>query len=1345
VSDYGLQAIRAVGGVIPPSLLARIQAGEMTDAASLSPASYQLAGRETVRDAASRAWTYLRGAWTAWRETVAAQPPGSIGTGAARERWLLVLLRELGYGHVPAVPGGYTIEDREYPISHAWQYVPIHLLGPGAQLDHRNPGVSGAARAPQAMVQELLNRDDASLWAILSNGVQLRLLRDSTAMAGSAYLEFDLETIFGGELYPEFLLMWQLCHVSRLEKRSSLDASPADCWLEAWRNEAVEAGARALDRLRDGVEKALTALGTGFLRHPANEPLRDALRDGLLTTQQYHRTLLRLVYRLLFCFVAEDRDALLRPDAGTAERERYARYFSTARLRRLARVRSGGPHGDLWQAQCLVLRALGNHGRPEIGLPGLAGLFDPDPRVPMVEGTTHPDLLIGCALANADLLTAVRHLAWLTVPQRPVQPVDYRHLGAEELGSVYESLLELRPLVDLSQRSFRIKAVAGNERKTTGSYYTPPGLVSALLDTALDPLLDDAVKNASDQSDAEHRLLALTICDPACGSGHFLVAAARRIAQRLAQVRSAEDEPTPAEVQHALRGVVGRCIYGVDVNDLAAELAKVSLWLEALEPGKPLGFLDARIRVGNSLLGTTPALLRVGVPHAAFKELEGDDKTYASKVRKRNKAEASGQGAFLFGETSNAGLAVEREQVLALADDVDEVRGQAQRWEAFEESEAYRTRKVYTDAWCAAFVWPLHPGAPEPPTNAVLRAIAHNSADSHLRQIIEETKRLADAYRFFHWHLEFPEIFQVYGDGSESAEGQDGWSGGFSCLLGNPPWEHIELEEQEFFSGPAPDIAAAAGARRKKLIAALPRSDPALAMLYSHAKRHIDATRKFASESGRYPLTGRGRVKTDPLFAEAAHDLVSNNGRVGIIVPTGIATDATTQWFFQSLIKDRQLISLFDFRNAGFFEGVAAAQGVRFCLLTIGPAGNEPSAILFRGTSVTDLDDQSRIVRLYADDFARLNPNTGTCPVFRTRRDAEITIGVYRRVPVLIREGDPDGNPWEITFMQGLFNMTSDSGLFRTREQLESEGWVLRGNIFERDTGRMLPLYEAKMIHHYNHRFGDYAGVDLRTGKGVRALPTPSDETLANSNYVVQPRYWVPEEKVDDKLGGPGSRRWLMGWRDITSGLDERTTVSAAIPRYGVGDKFLLVNTSHFREILVAAMSSIPFDFLARQKLGGTSFKYFTMKQIPVPPPSTFAVPCRWDSSSQLSDWLRVRILELVWTGWDIQQFALDLGERGSPFIWAPERRYLLKAELDAAFFHLYGVSHEDADYILDTFPITRRKDEKRYGEYRTKRLILEVYDAMQRAIDTGVPYQTILDPPPGQGPRHPGHSEAAA
>lgn len=1045
------QGVRIVGGVVPPSLLSRIQSGDVSDRESLTPSSYHLVGTETPRDAASRAWSYLRGAWAAWRADDLARTPGTAGTGPARERWLLPLLRTLDYGQVPLMPVDTDIDGTDYPISHRWGHVPVHLLGPGVNLDRRNPGVRGAARAPQSMVQEFLNRRDDHLWAIVSNGHQLRVLRDSTALAGSAYLEFDLETIFDGELYAEFLLMWQLIHVSRLEKRGGPDALPADCWLESWRGEAVNAGTRALNLLRDGVEKALGALGSGILRHPANRWLVDALRSGEITDRQFHTALLRTVYRLLFCFVAEDRDCMLDPAADPAAATRYQQYFSTARLRRLSRTRAGGPHPDLWQSMRLVLRGLGDEGVEQIGVPALGGLFDPSTREPKVSAQPFPDLILGVEIANSDFLTAIRTLGWVSVKGQRIQPVDYRHLGAEELGSVYESLLELIPRIDLAEHTFGLEQVSGNERKTTGSYYTPPALVSALLDTALDPLLDDAVKNADNAEDAQRRLLRITVCDPASGSGGFLVAAARRIARRLAAVRSGEDEPTPADIRHALRDVVGRCIYGVDINEMAADLAKVSLWLEAMEPGKPLGFLDARIKVGNALLGTTPALLAAGVPDDAFKPLEGDDKKVATAVKKRNRSESGAfdrQGALFLdaGEYAIERVGRERRALVGALDDVHGERARARALRELESSEAFVSQKRRADAWAAAFVWPLSEEAPEPPTNLVLRNLTEGMAPA---PTLTEVDRLAAEYRFFHWDLEFPEIFH---DDGQTEVGEEGWTGGFSCMLGNPPWEHIELKEQEYFAGRDPEIANASGAKRKSLITKLAVVDPALHTQYESDKRHIDCVRHFASVSARFPFTGRGRVKTDPVFAELFRSLTAPHGRTGIIVPTGIATDSTTQYFFKDLIKSRTLAALYDFENAApLFEGVH--RSFKFCLLTMaGRAEHEDSA-----SFAFFLHDPQSISTsefpLTPEEITLLNPNTGTVPIFRTRRDADITLGIYRRVPVLINENDPvNGNPWGVSFMQGLFNMTSDSHLFHTREELEADGWVLDGNVFIRET-----------------------------------------------------------------------------------------------------------------------------------------------------------------------------------------------------------------------------------------------------------------------------------------------------
>jgi len=1331
-----LQGIRLVGGVLPAALLGRIQAGELSNPQSLSGASYHLVGNEKPKDAAARAWSYLRGAWAAWRDA-AAREPGLPGTGTARDKWLLVLLTELGYGRLPVTQRAEVIDGVEYPISHRWYHVPVHLLGPGVDLDRRNPGVPGAARAPQAMLQEYLNRTDSDLWGILSNGLRLRLLRDSTAFAGSAYVEFDLEAIFEGELYAEFQLLWLLCHVSRVEKRSGQDASAADCWLEDWRTEAAEAGTRALNRLRDGVEAAMTTFGSGFLSHPENGWLREALQNGSLTDRDYHKALLRLIYRLLFLFVAEDRGALLDPAAPRQARERYSEYFSTARLRRLSRLRTGGAHPDLWRSQRLVLGALGGKGLPELGVPALGGLFDPDRRVPVVDGAPARDLLLGAEISNRDMLKAIRRLAWILVPGQRAQPIDYRHLGAEELGGVYESLLELVPRVDLPTRQFSLVHLSGNERKTTGSYYTPPALVSALLDASLDPVLDEAVASGRTTEEREANLLAVTVCDPASGSGGFLVAAARRIARRLAQVRSGEDEPTPEAVQHALHDVVARCIYGVDMNDLAAELAKVSLWLEALEPGRPLGFLDARIRVGNSLFGTTPALIAAGVPEAAFKELEGDDKKYAAEVRKRNKNEATGQGLLSWADPNALASESrrERERLLAPSDDVDDIRARGEAWEAYLASRARKALKRQADAWAAAFVWPLRRDAPLPPTSGVVRAMLDDDAEIQYAETVDAVTRLADEYRFFHWHLEFPEIFgETTGDGL----GPDGWSGGFTSMLGNPPWERVKLQEQEFFAARDEDIAKAPNAAaRKRLIDKLAQGSDADRRLYDEflaERRRAEGVSAYLRLSGRYPLSGRGDVNTYAVFAELFRSMTAPSGRSGVIVPTGIATDATTQYFFKDLVESGSLEALFDFENSKpIFDGVH--RSFKFCILsTSGRAVTAPAA-QFAFFLNDPLQIEASRFTLTPEEITLLNPNTGTVPIFRTRRDAEITLGIYRRVPVLVNENDPvNGNPWGVSFMT-MFHMSNDSHLFHTREELEVDGWTLKGNVFERGDERMLPLYEAKMFHQFDHRWATYEGAQIREV----SYPEKSDR-----GFLSLPRYWVASQHVRSVLEGRWNHPWLLAWRDIARATDVRTTIAAVLGAEASpeGGALLMLSARGARAsaVLLAVLNSFVFDFVARQKVGGTHLKYFTMRQLPVPAPDTAGRDAPWCRGQSIADWIVGRVVWLTDSADDMRGWVDELGAAGSIQSRLGPRE-AVRAELDAGLFHLYGVERDDVEYILDTFPIVKRKDEAEFGEYRTKQLILENYDCMQECIENGTEFVSMLDPAPGFGPRHPERS----
>ncbi|MCK9463059.1 MAG: hypothetical protein M0R80_25835, partial [Proteobacteria bacterium] len=200
---------------------------------------------------------------------------------------------------------------------------------------------------------------------------------------------------------------------------------------------------------------------------------------------------------------------------------------------------------------------------------------------------------------------------------------------------------------------------------------------------------------------------------------------------------------------------------------------------------------------------------------------------------------------------------------------------------------------------------------------------------------------------------------------------------------------------------------------------------------------------------------------------------------------------------------------------------------------------------------------------------------------------------------------------------------------------------------------------------------------------------------------------------------------------DICRSTDQRTVIAAVIRRAGVGNKLPLFLSDKEPASLYANLCSFVFDYCSRQKVGGTSMTYFILKQLPILSPTTFTEPCIWWSGETIAAWLRPRVLELTYTAWDLQPFARDVGYDGPPFRWDEARRFLLRAELDAAFFHLYGIARDDVDYIMETFPIVKRKDEKAHGEYRTKRVILEIYDEMQRAADTGVPYQTRLTPPP--------------
>ena len=1153
----------------------------------------------------------------------------------------------------------------------------------------------------------------------------------------------------------------------------------------------------------------------------------------------------------------------------------------------MAERRRGTKHVDLWRGLSLVFEKLGSdQGCPELGLPPLGSFLWSNKAVADI---------VGCDVSNSFLLQSIRVLAF-TVDQSVRRTVDYKNLGSEELGSIYESLLELHPEINSEHGTFKLQTASGHERKTTGSYYTPSSLINCLLDSALDPVVDERLGDArriangqwrtedekqhaysgisrsrsvaagdgsgraglsadkgiskrgdvrSDQPDsqgrlfdssehrggmgssgkqgvsaipsrgpgqspgsgdpssaqpksgtlhaaadsttaghsddpqqtapqpqpkpptpeqletlwnqtplatrhlllAEHALLSMRVCDPACGSGHFLIAAAHRMAKRLAAIRTGDEEPAPEAVRTALRDVIGHCIYGVDINPMAVELCKVSLWMESLEPGKPLSFLDHRILCGNSLLGTTPALLAKGIPDEAFKPIEGDDKAYCSEYKKRNKEERKGQEFFEFADADQpwnrlGNLAASMAQLDAIKD--DSIEGIKRKQKAYEQavaSQGYLFNRLLADAWCAAFVWKKKKSdeLPYPITERVFRDIEKNphSAPKWMR---EEVKRLAEQYQFFHWHLAFPDVFRLPEREAPPETMQTGWNAGFSVILGNPPWDKLQPEEQKYFSVSCPAIATAStGANRKTLIAKLESEDATLFGSWMHYKRSVDGTSHFLKTSKSLPLTTHGNLNMYRLFAELASIVIADSGRAGMVLQTGLATDQASSAFLNSLLSHNQLVKFHDFENRSrFFADVDTR--FRFALVTI--SGRDPKSagscqFGWLLQSMDDLKAGDRLVTMTGTELLLFNPNSATAPTFTSTRDFILNRQLYISGHHLNAQSARLG---QIGFQGEIYNMTRDSAAFITEASIADD---------------LVPLYEAKSIHQFDHRYGS------ATNGTVDDVPSGKKE---DSSFFISTRFYVTEADALSRIRRQGIQAgWLVGFRSISSGTNERTVMYSALPLAGVGNSINVVLGLTPRQYLalLANGNSFIFDYTCRQKMSGMNVNIWIMEQLPVIPESKYNQP--FLTSCLLQVWIERRLLELTFTAWDLEDFAKDCGYDGPPFIWDEGRRFLMRCELDAAYFHLYlGTEAEwketgskelveyfptprhAVDYILETFPIVKKKDIKRTqkknengeiveeGRYITKDTILEIYDAMAEAIHTGAPYQTRLNPPPG-------------
>lgn len=1304
-------SLRIEGGLLSGEIIDKI-AEASSDIPGQKPVDFGLESNRPLIDEIASAWNDARSYWALFQKSLERLKPDDPGTTFTRDRWMVPFFSLIGYNLQPQRKAA-GIEGASYFISHRGglheQAPPIHITGFRQSLDRR--AESGVPRlAPHSLVQEYLNRSE-ELWGIVTNGFTLRLLRDSRLIRRQAYIEFDLKEIMEGDRFADFALLYRIIHATRLPKGIE-DADK--CLLEQYHRTTVEQGGRVREHLRGGVENALKRFGNGFLYHPKNSSFRAKVSQKEIEPFEYYQQLLRLIYRFLFLMVSEERGLI-------SDNKLYRQHYSITRVRNLAGTAAAyNEFEDLWASlQATFSLFTDESAGALLQVPPLNGdLFDP----------ARTDTLNPLSLSNRDLLHAMWDLSMYREKDKaPWRRINYAALDVEELGSVYESLLEFQPVFSDLERKPTYDLLTGTERKSTGSYYTPPELVTELIQSALVPVIQDRLKEAKTPAEKELQLLALTVCDPACGSGHFLLAAARRIGRELAIARTGDEEPSPEQMRLAVRDVITHCIYGVDKNPLAVDLCKVALWLEGHTVSKPLTFLDHRIRCGDSLVGVFDlSVLKEGIPDEAYTAMTSDDKEVTRELKKQNKKEREHR-RFADFDVSVNNITVSRQQMNAIADDNPaDIRKKKELFSEFQqEGTPWCKDKTSCDLLVGTFFIGLtkeHLQSQHIPTTGILRDYITSGERSN-SSYVKFARQLVNKYRFFHWPLEFPEVFV---------------KDGFDCVIGNPPWERIKLQQQEFFSTRDPSIAKAPNkATRDTLIKDLHNTNPALLIEYKEALNSAEVVSKYLRLSGRFPLTGVGDINTYAVFTELFRQLMNSYGRCGLLCPPGIASDDTNKKFFSDVIDKNSIASLIAFVNEKFiFQSVL--HNFRFCALSlVGSKITIKNAdFVYECQTFEDIKQKERHFTLSKEEFRLLNPNTLTAPVFRTEVDAELNKKIYRKNPVLFDESKE--NLWGIKFLR-MFEMSGDSKYFVTKPINDYS-----------------PLYEAKMMHQYDHRFGSFESKDnLRS----HMLPSTTIENYKNPNFSVKSYYWIPNKEIEKRLNGLSNKRWLLGFRGVTSKSLERTSIFCIMPRYGMGHTILLtfldLADSIFLKIcFYSNMNCLVFDYLTRQKIGGAYFGYFMLKQIPVIPQDKY--------NTNHFYYIIPRVIELTYTAWDIKAFADDIWRDADdsmkallrqqwyenkattgghtwappewaeiepdgiplpPFKWDDDRRAVLRAELDALYALLYGVTRDELRYIIDptdvygpdfpgeTFRVLKDKELRKYGEYRTKRLILEAWD----------------------------------
>lgn len=751
--------INIQGNIFTSEILDRIRQDNISHQ---KPQDFGLKPNELVRDEISNAWSIVNTHWQIFKLKRNKFSVSDSGVTETRKDWVLPLLNQLGYE--VALSNAEIVNGKSYAISHRASNkdgFPIHIVGSEQSLDRK--AESGPRLSPHALMQEYINSTE-HIYGFVTNGIHFRVLRDATRLSRLSYLEFNLEQMVEEGHYAEFAIFYRLLHASRLKDTKE---EAKDAILEYYHNEALASGSRIRERLSQAVERSILSLANGLLKQPENQQLLQSFEVNTINAKQYYLHILRSVYRVLFLLVIEERNLIYKENLTEEEKKLkdiYYKFYSIQRLTYLVNkaVYIDPKKTDLWQSLLMTFRLFEDAQTGKaLGIDALgSGIFS----------NNAIQSLNDTVLNNKTVLEVFKYLVTFENENKQTIRVNYADLDVEEFGSVYEGLLEFEPVVENGEFYFK----QGDDRSSSGSHYTPEELVKPLIVHSLDYIIADKLKEA----DPEQGLLSITVCDVACGSGHILLSAARRIGFELARVRSNEDQPTPSVLRIAVRDVIKNCIYGVDLNPLAVELCKVALWLEAHEPGQPLNFLDHHIKNGNAIVGLAHfEELENGIASEAFKTLPGDDKDIASAFKKRNDLERKTKGQLTTFDIASADddlkdLQKDFTTFTQLPENTPEQIAKKEKayYDLTQGKKWFRLKQI-ADIQVAQFFIPKTADNKE-------KLTTHSQYVSYLKtnaQIIDRGASMAIAQekRFFHWFLEFPQVFQ---------------NGGFDCLLGNPPY-----------------------------------------------------------------------------------------------------------------------------------------------------------------------------------------------------------------------------------------------------------------------------------------------------------------------------------------------------------------------------------------------------------------------------------------------------------------------------------------------------------------------------------------------------------------------------